>query len=277
MGQGIHSTLATLVAEELDIATTEVKVEHGPASRLYSNYTMFPRGSQHWKKKIRNYFTTDPERDSRQLTGGQTSIRDSFNKMREAGAAAREILLMAAAKLWDTSPKNLEAVNGVVKNDDGRQISYQELAHLASSIAPPENPKLKSPAQWKYLGKSQPRVDMESKCKGNAKYAIDIELPDMLYGAVRLNPNLGGKMISFQADEALKMPGVREIVPLRNGVVICATNTWYAFQALDTVRIEWENAPYPETSAEHQKEIRHALNQESNSQPRDIGNVSQRF
>ena len=273
MGQGIHSTLATLVAEELDVSITEVKVVHGPASSLYANYTMFPKRTVNWKRKVKNYFNKDPKRDSRQLTGGQTSIRDAFHKMRQAGAAAREVLIKAAAKEWGTNPESLTTTHGMVVNSNGAQLRYVELAKLASTIQTPQNPSLKLPSQWNQLGKSQPRIDMRAKCQGQATYSIDIRLPNMLYGAVRLNPYLGGDMISYQADKALGMDGVEKIIPLKNGIVVCATNTWYAFEAAKSVDIEWEKAPYPESLSSHRMEIKEALNNEPNSQPRDLGQI----
>jgi isoquinoline 1-oxidoreductase beta subunit len=278
MGQGIHSTLAVLVAEELDVPITDIRVEHGPASNLYGNDVMVPvQRPKNLKNRIKKFLLKDPARDSRQLTGAQASIRDGFIKMRKAGAAARYILMAAAAKKWGTSIESLSTSDGTILHPDGQSLSYVEAAQFAVNIKPPENVKLKTRSEWKYLGKSQPRVDMVSKCTGKALYAIDIKLPDMLYGAARMNPHLGSSMISFDADQALQMRGVKRVVPLKNGIVVIATNTWYAIEAAKTVEVNWSKPIYPATTKEHYKAIKQAITKQPHSQLRNDGNVELNF
>ncbi len=173
MGQGIHTTLAALIAEELDIQLDSVKVVHGPASETYSNTVLFkpatPKGLvDGFLNKLRH--DAGPPRAT-QLTGGQTSIQDGFIKMRKAGAAARTVLLQAAAKKLETDVSLLRAENGAIVDGRGARIPYADLAIAARDFDPPQNPPLKPRQQWRILGVSQPRVDMEYKCTGRARYS----------------------------------------------------------------------------------------------------------
>ena len=160
MGQGIHTTLAALVAEELDVAFEDIRVEHGPASDYFANAIFYP---------VRP--NTGPVTDTpRQATGGQTSVRDAFVKMRRAGAAARIMLLQAAAGRLGVDLNTLTTRRGAVVNSAGHEIPYSELAVAAAEIEPPEEPPLKPAEEWTLLGESQPRVDMTSKCTGTAEF-----------------------------------------------------------------------------------------------------------
>ena len=150
MGQGIHTTLAALVAEELDVALEDIRVEHGPASELYSNTIMY--GPPPDASGIHPYPT--------QSTGAQTSIRDAFVKMRKAGAAARIVLMQAAAARLGVDLDSLATRGGAVVDAGGNEISYVDLAAMAANIEPPQDPPLKSREEWTLLGKSLPRVDM---------------------------------------------------------------------------------------------------------------------
>ena len=207
MGQGIHTTLAALVAEELDVAFESVRVEHGTASDLYANHVLY--GARPFWRRLRYR----PE----QATGGQTSIRDAYVKMRLAGAAARLMLIQAAADWWGVAAETLETEAGEVIAAGGERLAYADLAEAAAKLEPPEDPPLKPREDWRILGTSLPRVDMVSKCTGTAQYAIDVELPDLLYATVRRSPRLGGEMLDFDATRAEAMPGVEGVVPMDNG------------------------------------------------------------
>ena len=165
MGQGIHTTLAALVAEELDVAFEDIRVIHGPASEAYANNVLY--GARPMWRRLR-YRPT-------QATGGQTSIRDAYVKMRQAGAAARLMLLQAAAERTAADIETLETREGAVVDADGRAIPYVDLAEAAASIEPPQDPPLKPRAQWRILGRSLPRVDMVAKCTGTAWFD-DVEV-----------------------------------------------------------------------------------------------------
>lgn len=263
MGQGIHTTLAALVAEELDVAFEDVRVEHGPASEHYSNNIFY--GPQPYVGRTHGVPT--------QATGGQTSVRDGFVKMRKAGAAARIVLMRAAAIRLGVDFDTLETRNGTVVDASGNETPYVDLATAAADIEPPEDPPLKPRAKWKLLGKSLPRVDMPGKCTGTAKYAIDVALPGLLYATVKRNPRLGGKMLGFNASKASTMRGVKHIIPMDTGVIVVATNTWYAFQAADQIEFDWGPAPYPETTAGHRERVELEFDKKHYYRPRDRGDV----
>ena len=249
MGQGIHTTLAALVAEELDVAFEDVRVEHGLASEYYSNNIFY--GPRPYVGRTHGVPT--------QATGGQTSIRDGFVKMRKAGAAARIVLMKAAAVRLGVDLNTLATRDGSVVDTRGNEIPYVDLATAAADIEPPEDPPLKPRSKWKLLGTSLPRVDMPGKCTGTAEYAIDVALPELLYATVKRNPRLGGRLLGFDASKASSMRGVKHIIPMDTGVIVIATNTWYAFQAAEQIEFDWGPAPYPETTAGHHERIEREL------------------
>ena len=263
MGQGIHTTLAALVAEELDVGFEDVRVEHGPASDHYANHVLY--GARPFWRRLRYR----PE----QATGGQTSIRDAFVKMRQAGAAARLMLIQAAAGRLGVDPETLETKDGEVNGAGGQRLAYADLAVAAAALAPPEDPPLKPREAWRLLGTSLPRVDMVSKCTGSAEYASDVTLPDLLFATVRRSPRLGGEMASYDAEKASGMPGVERIVPMDSGVIVVAKNTWYAMRAAEQIEFQWGPAPYPETSEGHRQRIEQAFDQPLYYRPRDRGDV----
>ncbi len=265
MGQGIHTTLAALVAEELDVSFEDVRVEHGPASELYSNTIFY--GPRPHPGRVHGVPT--------QATGGQTSIRDAFVKMRKAGAAARIMLIRAAAARLGVDPGTLATRAGAVVDDLGNEISYVDLAMAAADIEPPEDPRLKPRSKWTLLGKSLPRVDMYGKCTGSAEYGIDVSLPGLLFATVRRNPRLGGRMLGYDASKASIMRGVKQIIPMDTGVIVVATNTWYAFQATDQIEFDWAPAPYPETTAGHRERVELELDNEPYYRPLDRGDVDE--
>jgi isoquinoline 1-oxidoreductase beta subunit len=263
MGQGIHTTLAALVAEELDVAFDQIRVEHGPASELYSN-TVFYGPRSHGDQT---------ERQPTQATGGQTSIRDAWVKMRKAGAAARLMLLEAAALRLGVAPGTLSTRAGAVVDGGGNEIPYADLAAAAAELEPPQDPPLKPRSQWTLLGRSLPRVDMQAKCTGAARYGIDIDLPGLLYATVKRNPRLGGEMLGFDAAKASTMRGVERIIPMDNGVIVVATNTWYAFRAAEAIVFDWGPAPYPETTAGHRERVEAAFDGRAYYRARNRGAV----
>lgn len=269
MGQGVHTTLAALVAEEMDIALADLRVEHGPASYAYYNGAMlaesvpYPATDQGWMARNVRDFTEVPAKFlGMQITGGSSSIPDGFEKMRNAGAAARHALVQAAARKLGVEAHSLKTADGAVIAPDGTALAYTELATEVTDADLPSDPTPKHPNEWKILGKSQDRVDMVSKCTGNAAFGIDIRLPEMLYATVRMNPRLGGPMESFDAAAAGKMPGVEKIIDLGDGIAVIATNTWYAMQAAQAVEIGWGAPPYPMTTAGHWKTVEESFTED---------------
>ncbi|NNF27346.1 MAG: xanthine dehydrogenase family protein molybdopterin-binding subunit, partial [Gemmatimonadetes bacterium] len=276
MGQGIHSTLAALVAEELDVSLADVRVIHGPASEAYSNTVAYPLPTAR-RDLLELRLRTRLERPARstQPTGGQSSTQDAFVKMRKAGAAARAMLVEAAAREFDVDPKVLKTGNGAVIHPDGTTLPYTRLAEAAARVKPPEDPPLKPEDEWTLLGRSQPRVDMVGKCTGTAEYSIDVRLPGMVYGVVRRNPRIGAPLVSFDDSKAKEMPGLREIIPLEDGIVVVATNTWYAMQAARMIDVDWGPGPYPETTEAHRKVLVDAIEDEDGRTWRNDGDVDQ--
>jgi len=258
MGQGVQTTLAALVAEELDVGLDAISVEHGPASWAYYNRAGLADGGPFAKfdesfvaEAARGAFGATGKMLGLQMTGGSSSTVDAFGKMREAGAMARTLLLQAAAEMFWTAPESLITKDRtVVVRETGKSATYGALAAKAAMLTPPKTVELKKPADWKYLGKPQPRLDVTDKSTGKARYGIDVDLPDMLHATVRMNPHLGGVLKSFDASKAQKMPGIVKIVEIGNGVAIIADNTWRAFQAADAITFDWGAADYPASTAE---------------------------
>ncbi|MBT3142995.1 xanthine dehydrogenase family protein molybdopterin-binding subunit [Phaeobacter gallaeciensis] len=279
MGQGVQTTWAALIAEELDVELDQVTVLHGPAAAAYYNSAFVADGLPG-----KGYDTSDFMHNlgealgvigkslSLHATGGSTSMKDGFIRMREAGASARETLKQAAADQLGVSRDQLKTQAGHVITPDGSKIPYGELAVAAASVDPIEA-ELRDPTTWTKLGQNLPRLDMVGKATGTADFAIDVRLPGMKFATVRRNPKLGGGMVSFDGKEAKTLPGVEKIVDLGDGIAVIATNTWLAIQAAEAVEIEWEDAPYPpETDAIFQT-LAKAFDGSPNSTMRDDGDV----
>jgi len=255
MGQGVHTTLAALVAEELDVAWDSIRVEHGPASSAYFNaaaiqeglpFAATDRGSL--AEAARGFMAVPAKFLGLQITGGSSSIPDAFDKMRVAGAAARLALVEAAARRLGVAAGTLKTDYGFVIAADGKRLAYTELAAEAAMVELPANPPLKPKAQWRYLGRSMPRVDMVGKCTGTAQFGIDVRQPGMVFATVRMNPALGAPLRKIDDSAAKAMRGVLQVVVLPGGVAVVADNTWRAFRAARAVRCEWGDASYPATT-----------------------------
>ena len=281
MGQGVHTTLAAMVAEELDVSLDDVLVEHGPASSAYFNEVALEEAvpfaqTDHSRtaETVRGLVRIPSKFLGMQITGGSSSIPDGYPKMRMAGAAARHCLIAAAAARLEVAASELYTDNGAVVTPDGKRITYMELAADAANIDVPDELSLKSRSEWKLLGRSLPRVDMVGKSTGTAEYATDVRLPDMLYATIRANPRLGGELISYDDSTAKNMPGVRFVTRLDNAVAVVATNTWYALQAAQAIVFDWGDAPYPPTTDEMIGRIASAIDDDlEDSQFRDDGDI----
>jgi isoquinoline 1-oxidoreductase subunit beta len=220
MGQGVYTALPMLLAEELEIPLDKIKVEAAPVGDAYVNKLL-----------------------GGQLTGGSTSVRDAWEKLRMAGAQARQMLIAAAAQEWDIPATQCRANNGSVVNAHGKSLSYGELAESAAKLPAPKDVKLKSYSDFKIVGQKVPRLDTPSKVDGSAEYGLDVKLPDMLYASLAQSPVLGGKFKSFDASAAEKMPGVVKVVGTSTGVAVVAEHFWQARQARDALKIEWDAGP----------------------------------
>ncbi len=281
MGQGVHTTLAALVAEELDVALEQINVLHGPASAAYFNAAVLEEAIpfaatdiSSTANRVRNFVHVPAKLLGLQITGGSSSVADAHEKMRVAGAVARDILIRAAAKKLATSASSLKTQNGKVISSDGQTLSYQSLASIAASIEPASEVALKPQSEWKVLGKSQNRIDIPAKSTGTAEFGIDVDLPNMMYASIRVNPSLGASMNSFNASKAEAMRGVKRIVAIDNGAAVIASNTWYAFKAVNAIEFDWANAEYPQDTAAHLEAVGESFHEDhQDSQFRDDGDV----
>jgi len=280
MGQGVYTTLPALLAEELDVAWDQIRVIHGPAAQAYYNGGLMSHALPStdydrtgFQEAMVEAMTVLPKLIGLQVTGGSTSTLDAFDKLRQAGATAREVLKQAAAERLGMPIGNLETRDGRVIAPGGIELPYAELAEEAARIDPPRSVELRPQSQWRYLGRSMPRLDMLEKVTGTADFATDIRLPGIRFATVRMTPRLGGAMLSYDASAAEAMPGVEQVIDLGTGIAVVATNTWLAMQAADAVAIDWGPAPYPDTSEEMLDIIRAALDSAPNSTLRDVGDI----
>jgi isoquinoline 1-oxidoreductase beta subunit len=253
MGQGVWTALPMLVAEELEVPLDRVRVEPAGDDAIYGNVSVFaqslpfhPDQADTPGARIAGWFVSKIARDlGVQVTGGSSSVRDAWEPMRQAGAAARSMLVEAAARRWGVPAERLAARDGVVRGADGREAGYGELAAEAALLAPPARIELKQPAQFRLIGQPVPRIDSADKSSGRTVYGIDVRLPGMLYAAIRGCPQLGGTIRSFDAAPAERMPGVVRVSRYRGGngcapgVAVIARSHWQAREALDRVRVEW--------------------------------------
>ena len=256
MGQGVHTTLAALVAEELDLDLAQVTVIHGPASNAYFNAGVLEEGAPFqpidtgWMAEtVRGAMHVPGKLLGLQITGGSSSMIDAFDKMRLAGAAARAALVQSAAARLGVDAATLKTEGGAVIAADGTRLTYSELAGDAAKQSLSTAPEPKPRDQWRLLGKTQPRVDMLGKVTGTAPFTADLRLPGMRFATARTNPGLGSGLKSFDATAAQAMPGVEKILEIPGGVAVVATSTWAAFQAADAITFDWEPAAYPADSA----------------------------
>lgn len=282
MGQGIHTTLAALVAEELDVELEDVRVEHGPASKAYFNDGITEEAvpfaaTDHSEKaeRMRGVVKKVGKLLGMQITGGSSSIPDGYIKMRIAGAAARAALIGAAAKQWDVDADTLSTDNGAVVSPDGKRLDYTQLAVAASDIKLPKEPELKPRSEWKILGKTMPRVDVVGKSTGTAQFSIDVRFADMLYAAVKMGPYMLCPITGHDASKAEAMPGVKKIVPLSDGVAVLATNTWNAMQAANAITVDYDTPNYPADTAGQIAATAASFDAEPDGENRNDGNVEE--
>jgi len=281
MGQGATSVQAALLAEELDVAWADIRTDPGPPAPAYYNAALPAEGMP--------YAATDEGLMARaargmgpeiakfmglQITGGSSTVPDAFDRLRKAGAAARAMLIGAAAERLGVAPELLSTEDGAVIAPDGTRLAYTDLALAAARQPVPRGVTLKEPSRWRYLGQPMQRLDIVAKSTGTARYGIDETLPRMVHAAVRMNPRRGGGVARLDSSAAEKMRGVIRVVELPGGVGVIADNTWRAFQAAAAIEIEWEPAPYPATTEALFESIAGAFTDEArDSRLKDDGDV----
>jgi isoquinoline 1-oxidoreductase beta subunit len=261
-GQGVGSIQPVMIAEELDLEPGQFEVRFAGPSPAYYNSGfahelapfMAPDQSPE-AEKARAAALEWLRKSGLQMTGGSSAIPDTYDKLRVAGAVARETLKAAAAKRSGIAVADLRTEAGNVILPDGAKIPYVALAAEAAKIPPVTDVKLRDPKQWRMIGKPMERLDIRPKVTGELKFGIDRVMDGMVYAAVQLNPNKGQPIKSYDASKAEKMPGVRKILKISNGIAVIATNSWYAMKAAEQVKCEWAPSKYPAEQADHWKAV----------------------
>ena len=218
MGQGIYTSIPMLIAEELEVPLDSVVIDHAPP-----NEKLF----------------MDPLLGG-QLTGGSTSIRYAWEPMRKAGATARVMLISAAAQQWQVDPATCHAEKGeVVHAASSRRIGYGQLVDAAAKLPAPQNVPLKDPKDFKLIGTAAKRLDSPEKVDGTAMFGLDVRVPGMVYAAIVNSPVFGGTLASVDDTNAKKIPGVRQVIRLDNGVAVIGDHTWAAKRGAAALDIKW--------------------------------------
>lgn len=284
MGQGVHTGLAQLLAEELDVTLAAVRVEHGPASKAYLNWEILPMSVPFPEddrgmiaNSARSFLRGLSKIVGHQITGGSSSIAEAFDGMRTAGAAARAMLIAAAAARVKLPVDKVTTESGHCIAG-GQRISYGALAADAAKLSPPAGVALKPRAQWRLIGKDVPRVELKEKVTGAPIFAIDVVRPDMLFATVVMNPHIGAAMAGMDAEAAKRMPGVVTVVDLSGphggGFGVIADNTWRAFEAARKVKASWKPAAYKPSTQELFAELGAALDKGGGFAFRNDGNAA---
>jgi len=250
MGQGISTSLPMLVAEELEADWADVRFEFAPADPVYNNPKFGSQG-----------------------TGGSTSIRAAWEPMRKVGAAARLMLIAAAAERWGVAPKQCRAEMGVVHGPGGQELGFGDLAEAAAAQPLPEDPPLKDAADFRLLGKPRARLDTRYKVNGTATFGIDVQLPGMRIASVERPPMFGGAVRSFDDAKARAVPGVRDVVQISNGIAVVADTYWDALQGRKALEIAWDGGPNADQSSEKISRMFRKLAARPGAVARDDGNV----
>ena len=250
MGQGVHTTLAMMLADEMDADWSNVKMLEAPSREEYANYAL-ARGHTLGEKDLPSFlidtvdgfFLKATQYMGLQITGGSTSVRTTgMIGMRVAGAAAKSILKQAAADAWQVPVEELQTKNSQVRHTpSNRSAPYAAFAAQAAELSVPPKPKLKSEKEYSIMGRSMPRMDVPAKVDGTASFGIDAVLPGMKYAAVKAAPVFGDRIKSVDPASVQNMPGVRKVINLDDAIVIVADSYWQAKKAADKIAVEYES------------------------------------
>jgi isoquinoline 1-oxidoreductase subunit beta len=280
-GQGAYHVQAALIAEELDVDLAAVKVDPGPPDRAYWNTALAPEAAAFSapnegfvQDALTGVLGTVMKIMGMQITGGSTTVADGFVKLRAAGASARETLKLAASEQLGVAVAELRTEAGRVIAPDGTALAYEELAEAVAGMEPVQDVTLRAPEEWRYIGKPMKRVEMLAKVTGTQDYGIDFEIEDMVHAAVKLSPQQGGTLVSYDAGAALEMRGVSGAYEVSGGVAVVADNTWRAFQAAEAVEAEWGEAAMPANMEAHWAALEASfVADKQDSRVRDDGDV----
>jgi isoquinoline 1-oxidoreductase beta subunit len=273
MGQGAQTVLAQMLADELDARWEDVSFMEAPAEDEYANFALgkgFILGDAKIPDalvaSVDGLFLQISKAIHLQITGGSSSIRATgVYGMRVAGAAAREMLMESAAETWGVKVTELETNEGMVLHKASKRSEpYARFAAVAGQKTPPSTPKLKTPEQFKFMGKDVPRLDIPAKVDGSAMFGIDVAVEGMKVATINASPVFGGTVASMDATAARNMPGVVDVINLDDAVAVVADGYWQASQALKNVKITWSKTENDEVSSDRvfeqfQTDIQQAL------------------
>ena len=257
LGQGTAHMQAMLLAEEMDLEPGGFETDFGAPAAAYWNTAMSGDAAPFrvsddslMARGTRTAMDAAFKVLGMQVTGGSSSSADSFDKLREAGAMARETLKLAAAQETGIAVDRLSTEAGAVVLPGGDRIPYTDLAATAATLAPVTDVAPRAASNWRLIGHETERLDIVAKSTGQQAYGIDLSIDGMVHAAVRVNPRRGG-LNGYDAGAAAAMRGVQGIVAVTNGVAAIADNTWRAFQAVNAVACDWASGPYPDEQADH--------------------------
>lgn len=252
MGQGVTTSLCMMLAEELDADWSKVDFEFAPVDKDYYNFGMVRRGQPFgdpkasWSIGMRHRFMREMfHRQGMSMTISSTSIIDAYDSLRPAGAAARAMLIAAAARRWGVAKDKLRTEQGWVFEQGGeRRAHYGELAEDAARQRPPSDPPLKDPADYRIVGTNVARLDTADKLDGATVFGSDVQLPGMRYAAIRQSPVFGAEIDSFDASRARTMAGVEAVIQIGDdAVAVIARRTWQAMKAVEAINITYTDGP----------------------------------
>jgi isoquinoline 1-oxidoreductase beta subunit len=253
MGQGIYTAVAMILAEELDADFTQVALEHAPPNdKLYANPTF-----------------------QIQVTGNSNSVRAFWKPLRNAGAAARAMLVGAAAQQWQVDPASCTASNGkVIHAASGRMLGYGDLVDAASNVPAPQNPPLKDPKNFTLIGKPVKRFDTPGKTNGSVVYGIDAMLPGMKFATLAASPVFGGKVGHVNDSAAKTIPGVQKVVVLDDLVAVVGDHMWAAKKGLDALVVTWNDGPNAQINSSDIWEDLRAASEKDGVVAKSVGDVA---
>jgi isoquinoline 1-oxidoreductase beta subunit len=253
MGQGVYTSIAMILAEELDADFSQVTLQHAPPNDKFYGNPVF----------------------GLQSTGNSNSIRAFWKPLRTAGASARAMLVQAAAQQWQVEPASCSTSNGeVTHKDSGRKLSYGALAAGASSQTSPKDAPLKDPKDFVLIGKSLKRLDTPDKVNGKAVYGIDAMLPGMKFATLAQCPVFGGKIGKVDDSAATKIPGVRQVIVLDDLVAVVGDHMWAAKKGLDALVVTWDEGPNARINSKDIWEDLRAASQKDGAVAKSVGDIA---
>lgn len=255
-GQGVTTGLTTIVAEELDAAWDQMRWEFAPAdASRYNNLKWGPF----------------------QGTGGSSSIANSWEQLRAAGAGARAMLVAEAAAAWQVPATEISVAGGVLTHPSGRRATFGQLAAAAARRTPPTELVFKSPARYTLIGHPLPRIDSAEKTAGRAQYTIDVQRPGMLHAVVAHPPRFGATVQGFDATAARAVPGVVDVVQIPRGVAVLARDSWSARRGRDALKVEWDERHAERRGSDALWQVYRDLAAQPGARARDDGDVDAAF